>query len=150
MSVVPPRLLLSLLARCLLCCFIKNHLNFAISCFQGRLLSASQTAITIIIPFLYVHDSQSFNYQFWCRPRILYEYTFSTWWINFFSENKWFWEPSVYINECCNLMWASVNKSKGSTQKQTCLYNAECMNLPVCESSGSLKSYVIMQTGKKG
>lgn len=46
-------------------------------------------------------------------------------------------------------MWASVNKSKGSTQKQTCLYNAECMNLPVCESSGSLESYVIMQTGKK-
>lgn len=45
-------------------------------------------------------------------------------------------------------MCASVNKSKGSTQKQTCLYNAECMNLPVCESSGSLESYVIMQTGK--
>lgn len=116
-----PRLLLSWITRCLLCCFVKNHLNFAISCLQGRLLSASPNP----------NNNNSFNnnHSVFIRTRFselqLPVLVPSTKLIHLFhmmnqlfSENKWFWKPSVYINECCNLMWDSVNKLKGSTQSK--------------------------------
>lgn len=157
------RLLLSLLA-CYLLCFIKNRSYHAISCFQGRLLSASQTpvtkALTIIISFFNtVHDSLSFNYQFWCCLQILY--TFFHLMNQLFSKNKrlwWLW-TSVWIhtNVCVCVSMSVVIwfktvliNFKGSTSKHAFIIrNAWIYLIAKVQGRWNLMLLCIMQTGRK-
>lgn len=95
--------------------WILLYLAFKVVYWAHLQTPTTTTALTIIIPFLYVHDSQSFNYQFWYRPQSLY--TFSTWWINFLAKTNNF-ENHLYISmsvviwcETALINWKEVHKA---------------------------------------